>query len=161
MNVDFINPVYKATTDVFKSFFALNIERGTLQVKDEPVFAKEANVAIKVSGDLEGFFLFSLTKDMALNIVFHMAGMRLEEINEIVVSAVGEFANMISGHVLAEFEENNYTCDITTPDVSIGSKNKKFKHIYKTKTLVIPLKTELGEFDLNVALGIARRQVAR
>ena len=74
MRVEYINPFYKATIDVFRIMLNLDVQRGQVRAVDELVPVSEANVVIGVTGDLKGSLLYSFPKEMALEMVTIMAG---------------------------------------------------------------------------------------
>ena len=150
MNVDYINPIYSAANQVFKNMFDLEVEKGELDVFEDIVPTKEANVNISVTGELKGTILFSFPKEMALQMVEDMAGMETEKFDKFVASAIGELANIISGNALNNLSEKNFECNIAPPQISLGE-NKTYSTA-TDKILVIPLITDYGKFDLSVAI---------
>jgi len=81
---------------------------------------KDANVILGVTGDLQGSVLFAFPKEMALDMVKIMSGMKLDEIDNFVSSALGEIANIIGGNAVTNLASQNYSCDIVPPQVIIG-----------------------------------------
>ncbi|WP_353093222.1 chemotaxis protein CheX [Tissierella praeacuta] len=150
MKAEYINSFYKATQDVFQLMLDTNVERGNLKVVDDMVCSKEANVVLGVTGDLKGTILFGFTKDMTLEMVKIMSGMEMDEIDNFVSSALGEVANIIGGNAITNLTNHNYICDIAPPQIIIG----KYKSISMAnrKALLMPLKTPIGEFDINIFL---------
>ena len=151
MEVDYINPIYAATSQVFKNMFQVEVEKGDLKIEEDIIPTQEVNANIGVSGDLNGTIIYSFPEEMTLKIVEEMAGMEMEEVDKFVASAVGELANIISGNAISNYAEKNYDCDIIPPQVNVGEGTT-----YSTatdKTLVIPLSTSYGDFELNVSIG--------
>ncbi len=150
MKAEFVNPIYQAARDVLKTMMDLDVERGDLKKHDELISGNEANVAIGVTGDLSGSILFSFDKEMAFTMVESMSGMEVDELDKFVTSALGEIANIISGNAATFLQENDYDCDIVPPRVVIGE-NKSLS-MATDKSLVIPLESEMGEFEINLAI---------
>ncbi|HBG09236.1 MAG TPA: chemotaxis protein CheX, partial [Firmicutes bacterium] len=100
MKVEYINPFYKATIDVFRIMLNLDVKRGALRAVEELEPVSEANVVIGVTGDLRGSLLYSFPKEMALEMVTIMAGMAMNKLDAFVSSALGEVANIISGNAV-------------------------------------------------------------
>ena len=150
MKAEYVNPFYKATCDVFELMLSLNPKRGSLKAVEEMVNTKEASVVLGVTGDLKGTIIYSFPKDMALEMVKIMSGIEMDDIDNFVSSALGEVGNIISGNALTLLAKNNYKCDITPPQILVGT--------YKTfsaaneKSLLLTLITEIGEFDINMLL---------
>jgi len=150
MKAEFVNPIYKATSDVLKSMMDLDVKRGDLQKTDELISGSEANVSIGLTGDLSGSILFSFDREMALSMVESMSGMEVDELDKFVTSALGEVANIISGNAATSLQEEDYDCDIVPPRVVVGE-NKSLSMATDT-VLIIPLETEMGDFEINLAI---------
>jgi len=83
-----------------------------------------------------------------LEMVKIMAGMEIDKLDNFVVSALSEVANIISGNALSNLNGYNYSCDLDPPQVVDAG-----KAIPAGKEAVrLPLKTGIGEFALNIAL---------
>lgn len=150
MKVEYINPFYLATQDVFNRMLDVDIERGKLKVVEEMVAGREANVLIGMAGDLSGSVLYSFPKVMALEMVKILSGMEMEELDVFVTSALGEIANIISGNAAMYLEKANYICHIVPPQIIIGE-NKSIS-MATPQAIVLPLKTRIGEFEINISI---------
>ena len=150
MKADFVNPIYQAATEVLSTMLNLDVNRKGLKTSEELISGNEANVSIGVTGELSGTILFSFKKEMVLAMVEAMSGMEVKELDKFVVSAIGEIANIISGNAATLLKEENYDCDIVPPQIIIG-KNKSLS-MATDKSLVIPLETDMGEFEINLAI---------
>ena len=156
MKAEHVNSFYKATKDVFGLMLDLDIDKGELSIVEEMVNSKDANVMLGVTGDLKGTILFSFTEDMALEMVKIMSGMEMKEIDNFVSSALGEVANIIGGNAMTILTSSDYICDIAPPQVFIG--NYKSLSMANKKALMLPLKTNIGEFDINIFLAENERK---
>lgn len=150
MKAEYVNSFYKATQDVFRLMLDTEVEKGDLKAVEGMVFSKDANVMLGVTGDLKGTILFSFTNDMTLEMVKIMSGMEIKEIDNFVSSALGEVANIIGGNAVTNLTTYNYICDITPPQIIIGE--YKSLSMANKRALLMPLKTSIGEFDVNVFL---------
>lgn len=150
MKAEYVNSFYKATQDVFRLMLDTNVEKGDLRVTEGMICSNEANVILGVTGDLKGTILFGFTKEMTLEMVRTMSGMEMKEIDNFVSSALGEVANIIGGNAVTNLTDYNYICDIAPPQVIIGQ--YKSISMANKKALLIPMKTPIGEFDVNVFL---------
>lgn len=148
MRTECINSFYKATEDVFHLMFDLNVERGDVKEVEGLVSSRNANVVLGVTGDLKGSILFSFTKDMTLEMVRIMSGLEMKTIDNFVSSALGEVANIIGGNALTNLTCYNYICDLVPPQVIIGE--YKSLSMANEKALLIPIRTNIGDFDINI-----------
>lgn len=76
--------------------------------------------------------------------------MEMKEIDGFVSSALGEVANIISGNVVTELSKNEYKCDIVPPQIFVGE--YKSVSMANKKIICLPLKTNIGELEINISL---------
>lgn len=150
MKAEYVNSFYKATKDVFQLMIDTDPQRSNIKAVEVFESDKDANVLLKVTGDLEGTILFSFPKDMALEMVKIMSGMDMDKIDSFASSALGEVANIIGGNALISLAGNNYICDINTPEVFLGE--FKLSQIPNQKALMLSLTTPIGDFDITIYL---------
>lgn len=150
MKAEYVNPFYIATKEVFRLMLNLETQRGDLRVIKDMVPSNDASVLIGVTGDLKGSILFSFSTDMTLEMVKIMSGMEMNEIDSFVSSALGEVANIIGGNAVTKLSEHKYICDIVPPQVFVGQ--HKSLSMASGKSLLLPLKTEIGEFEIIIFL---------
>lgn len=150
MKAEYINPFYMATKDVFSAMLDLETSRGQMDIVEDLIAGKEANVIIGMTGDLSGSILFSFSKEMTLKMVKIMSGMDMENLDSFVTSALGELANIISGNAVTNFTESNINCDIVPPQIIVGE-NKSLS-MAAEKALRLPMKTDIGEFEINISV---------
>lgn len=150
MQASYLNPVMKATNNVFQSMLQLETSHGELEKRTGMVTDSEANILIGITGDIEGSIIYSFPEKMALKMVSEMSGMEIEEIDKFVTSAIGELANIISGQAASDLEQKNYECDIAPPQAVIGKQTKIITN--EEEVLVVPMNTDYGEFELSFSL---------
>lgn len=150
MKSQYVNSFYQATQDVFRLMLDINLERGELQVIEDMISSKDANVVLGVTGDLKGMILFGFPKKMTLEMVKIMSGMEMDRIDGFVSSALGEIANIIGGNALTTLAKSHYICDIVPPQIFIGE--YKSVSMANEKALHLPLMTSIGEFEINLFL---------
>ena len=150
MKVEYINPFYTATKDVFKMMLDIEPQKGQPKIIEEMISSKEANVILGITGDLKGSILFGFPKKMTLDMVKIMSGMEMEDIDAFVSSALGEVANIIGGNAVTLLSKNNYICDIVPPQIFIGE--YRSYSMANEKAFQLPLMTPIGEFDINIYL---------
>jgi len=150
MKVTYIQPFYQATKDIFRIMMDLDVQRGDLRVIKDLIPSREVNVIVGATGDLSGSILYSFPTNLTLAMVKIMSGMELSKLDSFVLSAVGEVANIISGNAMTYLSANNYTCDITPPQVMRGTTHSL--SMATDLALVIPVHSAIGDFEINVAL---------
>jgi chemotaxis protein CheX len=79
-----------------------------------------------------------------------LGGMEINEIDELVVSAVGELANMVIGNTCQSLSKHDINVDITPPTVVFGEK-LQFYNDMQTYNLPAEI-NNYGIVDINVAI---------
>ena len=144
-----IKLVFPAVERVFNSMFQEEIEQGTVKIKEEAI-TDQVTVSIGVTGEIQGNILFSFSKEMSLDLVEEMSMMEVNEIDKFVTSAIGELANIISGHTTTALNNEGYQCDIVPPQVIHG--DNQFISMEHNEIVIIPIITDNHQFEINIAL---------
>jgi Predicted inhibitor of MCP methylation, homolog of CheC len=149
MNDGIFLPISKATGDAFKLLLDLDVSTGDPETLETIISSdNRVNIAIDVTGDLEGEILYRFPKETALEMVKIMCGMEFEEVDEFVTSAMGEIANIISGNAMTGFSEQNLVCDIQPPRVMVG----ECTLLELSPVLSADVHTGVGDVELDVQL---------
>lgn len=156
MRVEHVNAFYVAIQEVFKLMLDLGVEKGELRIVEDMVSSKDANVLLGITGDLKGSILFGFSNNMALKMVNIMSGVDMDKIDTFVSSALGEIVNIIGGNAVTSLSNYNYMCNIAPPQIIVG----KYKSISMAseRSLLIPLNTEIGKFDVNIFLAETKNE---
>lgn len=150
MKIEFVNAFVAAAYLVLESLGDQNIEKGKLSLRDSPVKGYDMNVILGVTGEVQGQVFYSLNEDTGRAMASVMLGMPVEKFDEVSLSAIAEFGNMVTGNAASDLGNNGFKCDITPPtlvsgkDISVSFKGNRF--------LVVPLITKFGEVVVNMAL---------
>lgn len=150
MKVAFLNPFFKATVEIFQMMLDIQPQRGQFRVQEDEVTTHEANAIIGITGQVSGSVLFSFPKEMALEMVRIMSGMEMKELDSFVASALGEIANIISGNAVIGLSKENYICDVTPPQILIGS--HRSLSMASKKSICLPFTTEIGGFEIILSI---------
>jgi chemotaxis protein CheX len=148
MKAEYVNPVFKAVTEVFKAMLDIEVSRGTMGAVAGG--KQEVDIQINVIGDVAGSILFQFPQDTTLNIVQIMSGMEIKELDSFVTSAMGEISNIISGNAASYLAKTNYHCDIMPPQIAVT--NAAVAPQFAPETLNIPLHTNIGDMNIYISL---------
>jgi chemotaxis protein CheX len=110
----------------------------------------QVGVVIGITGDLNGEVRYSFPPDTSLEIVKMMSGMEFTEIDEFVISALGEIANIISGNAVTGLSGENIICDILPPKIGEGMESPATDattYLFSTK-----LNSAIGDVDIKLQL---------
>ncbi|SDD78427.1 chemotaxis protein CheX [Sporomusa acidovorans] len=152
MKAEYVNPVFKAVTEVFKAMLDLEVSRGA--AKTLAGGKPEVEIQIKVTGDVAGSILFQFPQETTLNIVQIMSGMEIKELDGFVTSAMGEISNIISGNAASYLSKLNYHCDIMPPQIEVAA--RAVSPQFSREALGIPLHTSIGDMNIYISLSEAK-----
>lgn len=151
MKVEYINPFVTATFEILKAVADITPKRGKLTLKTAAIPSFGVSVLVGVVGEVKGQVIYSLSEETGKKISSAMMmGMPVDAFDEMAKSAVSELANMITGNASTQLAAQGLTIDISPPTLVTGSNI----HIATSnaQTIVIPVETELGTFEINVSL---------
>ena len=143
-------PFFNATREVFSLMLDLNnISENPNAMEDAAGTDGRIDIAIGVTGDLEGEIFYHFPKETTLEIVKIMSGMDFSEVDDFVTSAIGEIANIISGKALVSLSQEKIICDILPPKIIIAEENPPDDTMLKSSTRIT---TDIGDVDLDIRL---------
>lgn len=113
MSAELYDPFFEATQNVFQ----LMLDLSDIHTRPAETFDhdNELDISIEVIGDLTGEVVYRFPNQTSLNFVNIMSGMEMESVDDFVISAMSEIANIISGNVLTMLAGKNLKCDIRAP----------------------------------------------
>jgi chemotaxis protein CheX len=159
MRTEFINPFLQAATEVLGSELGSVPERGTIGLQRSAYTSDEVTAVVAVTGDVAGMVIFSMAEQTARGIVSKMLGQDFSEFDALAQSGIAEIGNVITGRAAVLLSEAGYPSDLAPPMLVLG-RNTMISTL-DVQRLVIPLETELGNIEIQVALklsaGAARR----
>ena len=121
MNRGVLDDFAGAAREVLRFMLGVDIEdvaatQGVGQTSGEGV-----SVTIGLTGDISGETRFHFPRITALNMVSIMSGMDVGCLDDFVMSAMGEMANIISGNAATAMAARQVACDILPPEMSVAS----------------------------------------
>ncbi len=147
MQVEHINPFLKAVSNTFRTMLAAEARRGELSLGDAAVRQYPISGLIGLSGKASGMVVINLSTEVALKVASTMLMEEISEINEDVIDAVGELANVIAGQAKTELAQ--YDLSVSLPNVITGE-GHTIRFPSATPPLVVPFKTDFGPLRLEV-----------
>jgi chemotaxis protein CheX len=149
MNVEYINPFLKATTNVLKTMAFTEANAGKPYLKKDQVAGGDISGVIGITGETEGSLSVSFSKAAICFIVSNMFGEQITAVTNEVEDAVGELTNMISGDARRELAEKGIVLTAGIPTV-IAGQNHTIKHMTNGPIIAIPFSTKAGDFIVEV-----------
>ena len=152
MNVELINPFITTTINVISTMARVRPIPGRPYVKTERGGFGDVTGLIGLTGKgRRGSFAVSFTKSCICHVVSSMFGDEISEINDDILDAVGEITNMVSGGARAELDRNGHSFEMTFPTLITG-RNYDVQHRSNSPVVVVPFRTEGGEFIVEVCM---------
>ncbi len=149
MRAEFINPFIHSLHKTFSTMLNCSVQRGQLSLKSSAKTSHEISGVIGLTGRAVGAVVLTLSKPVALKAASAMLLCDFSEINEDVIDAVGELANMVAGAAKAELEE--YSLVVSLPNVVTG-KDHEIHFPSNVTPICIPFSSDWGPLALEVGL---------
>ena len=144
-----INPFIRNTTIVFKKILGLNLNRLAVTLSETHVPTHEVSCIIAVYGNPSGTVVLSLSRDVALNLVRAVLDKKVSQINEDVITATKELANLIATRTAADLFK--YENRLSLPTILVGH-TKIAPFPPHSVPLCISFLSESGPLTLDIAL---------
>ena len=99
----YVKPFVNATLNTFKNFVGFELIVGHPHFSDRVVeFERDISAVIGLSGEIRGAVVVSMKKNVALKITDQLVGTPHTDVDDDVVDALGEIANIIAGNMKQE-----------------------------------------------------------
>lgn len=151
MDIKYINPFIDSLISNLEQMTSIHAERMDLSVSKEAKTTAEISGIIGLGGEVRGSAIISFPLAIALKVASAMFMDDLTEINDDVKDAIGEFANIVIGNARNKLVDSGLSVTISTPTIIVGV-DHKISHPLNIPFLVIPFKTDLGIFQVNIGI---------
>jgi chemotaxis protein CheX len=147
-----VDIVSQASKDVFSTMLGLEIEVGKSYIESGAPAASQKVVAlIGLAGQWIGTGVIGCSPEFACRIASLMLMAEYQAVNEEVLDAMAEMANMIFGNVKTELEETLGALGLSIPTVIFG-RNFATRSVGQQAWTVFPLKAGSDEMELKFCL---------
>jgi chemotaxis protein CheX len=150
VNVAFLNPFLESVFAVLKAEVSITVERGELQLQRAAYTTDEISVLISLIGQVSGVVIIGMDEHTGIDVVSRILGQPFTEFDELAQSGIGELGNVIAGQASNRLFEAGYETKISTPTLVLGKGT--LISTLDFDRVVVPLKTELGDFQMQLAL---------
>ncbi|MBP5447296.1 MAG: chemotaxis protein CheX [Treponema sp.] len=156
MRVEYINPFVETSYRVLKEVLGgAEVKRGELSLKSVAMPVMGVAALVGLAGDVEGRVLFDMTYETALNLASKMNGETLTQFDDLAKATISELANLITAQAVTKLHELGFKFDLTPPTLFAGEKMEIAAlpgSAQNVEALIVPLISECGEIELNVAI---------
>ena len=156
MQAEYINPFITSLNRTFLTMLECEVRRGKITLKSDNAPWHDVSGIVGLSGRAIGTVVISLSQSVALKAASVMLMHEKSEIDDEVVDAVGELANMVAGGAKSEFEE--YQLMASLPNVITG-RNHEVRFPSNVAPICVPFETDWGTLSLEVGFAPTREPV--
>ena len=149
MRVEYINPFITATTNAFETMVNCKLTRGEIRMLNGETPIHPISGIIGLSGKAVGTVVLSLSENVALKAASALLMMEMTEIDDDVIDAVGELANIVAGGAKAQLEE--YELSVSLPSVITGA-GHEVRFPSKVTPICVPFECDWGSLTIEVGL---------
>lgn len=150
MEVKYINPFLEAFTKTLEQFGIADIKRGSINKKSKMCVGSGVSTVICLKGGIHGNIAISMSPDTAKKIFSKMMmGAVMPDIDNIVLSAIGELSSMIAGSASTMLNSLGVGLQVSPPVVTLEPSD-----INLFETLAIDFETQLGKIEFNIGFEI-------
>ncbi len=150
MDVKFLNPFLEAAIEVLKAEVGIQATRGPLSLAQTALTTDDITVLIHMVDGVYGVVLYGMPIATGLAFVSKIMGQEFKEFDSLAQSGVAELGNVISGRATIKFAQAGFEANISPPTIITG-KGVQISTLNFSR-LVVPLKTELGDMIVHLAL---------
>ncbi len=149
MQAEHINPFLRSLVNTFSTMLNCEAKRGEITFANMGERHYPISGVIGLSGKAVGTVVINLSEEVALKAASAMLMMEMTSLNDDVLDAVGELANVVAGQAKAELEE--YELNVSLPNVVTG-KDHEIRFPSVAKPICVPFETDFGPLRLEVGL---------
>ena len=159
MRAEFINPFLQAATEVLESELGNAPLRGSIGLQRSAYTSDDVTAVVAVTGEIAGMVMFAMTEETARAMVGRMMGQDFPELDALAQSGIAEIGNVITGRAAILLAEAGFPSDLAPPMLLVG--RGTMISTLDVQRLVIPLETELGKIEIQVALKLSGASARR
>jgi chemotaxis protein CheX len=147
VQVEHINPFVDSLVNTFQTMLGCDARRGNLSLADPVKRQFPISGVIGLSGNAAGMVVINLSEEVAMQSAAAMLMMDVTEVDDDVLDAVGELANMVAGAAKAKLEEFNLS--VSLPNIVTGE-NHEIRFPSSHQPICVPFETDFGPLRLEV-----------
>jgi len=149
MKAEHINPFLCSVVNTFSTMLDCDARRGEITLAKSNTQSYPISGVIGLSGKAAGTVVINLSEEVALKAASAMLMMEVTALDDDVIDAVGELANMVAGQAKAKLEE--YDLSVSLPNVITGD-DHEIRFPSDTQPISVPFDTDFGPLLLVVGL---------
>ncbi len=151
MRLDYLDPIIESAKTVLSNFTGAPVERGTMRLSSDSSSSKEVGAVVGMAGEVEGRIMLEMARDTAIGMAGVMNQERFTDLSPLALDTLMELTNVLVAKAVSALNDRGFSFRLAPPLIFTGD-NMKFFGNLNIESLIIPLRTSVGELDLNVAL---------
>src|SRR3954447_1465647 len=159
MRAEVINPFLQATNEVLESELGAPPTRGQIGLQRSAYTSDEVTAVVAVTGNVAGMVLFAMSEATARGVVSKMMGQDFDEFDALAQSGIAEVGNVITGRAAVLLADAGFPSDLAPPMLLVG--RGTLISTLDVQRLVIPVETEFGRIEVQVALKLSEAAAKR
>jgi len=159
MRAEFINPFLQAASEVLESELGTTPQCGSIGLHRSAYTSDEVTAVVAVTGGVAGMVMFAMTEETARAMVSKMLGQDFPTFDALAQSGIAEIGNVITGRAAVLLAEAGFPSALAPPMLIVG--RDTMINTLDVQRLVIPMETELGSVEVQVALKLATAPARR
>jgi chemotaxis protein CheX len=159
MRAEFINPFLQAATEVLECELGTTPQRGTIGLHRSAYTSDEVTAVVAVTGAVAGMVMLAMTEATARAMVSKIMGQDFAEFDALAQSGIAEISNVITGRAAVLLSEAGFASQLAPPMLIVG-RNTMISTL-DVQRLIIPMKTEFGKVEVQVALKLTAAPARR
>jgi len=134
----------ETTVEIFTTMLMMNVTPGAPIPAEGNQIESLTIGMIGLAGSRRGRLAIHLPNDVAMSVTGSFLGMDVDEVNEDVLDAVGELANMLGGNIKNVLAENGWDVELSLPSTISGEKFD-IQSIHKNiEVIIVPFDLDDG-----------------
>jgi len=141
--------IVTAVLDVFAAMVFIDITPGETMSGQDDVIDSNLSSMIGLAGDFRGVLALHCPEKAATGITGAMLGMEVDAIDEDVLDAMGEIANMVAGGLKTSLHDDGIDTELAIPTTAVG-KAVHITGLSGASRFIVPFTTPVGDFGVEL-----------
>ncbi|OQY08410.1 MAG: hypothetical protein B6I28_04755 [Fusobacteriia bacterium 4572_132] len=150
--MDYVGISIEAIKNTAEEMLEKKIDYNFLGEKKSPLELENFAIIVGIAGQVAGQLIFGFNEEVVKLISAQMIGQAVTEMDELALSAIAEFVNVVSGHVTIDLvESGSKKLGMSPPSIIMGRDLKISTKIEPIKEIKMSIEN-YGEVSIYIAL---------
>ncbi len=151
MRLDCINPIIDSAITVLEEFSGARVDRGDLKLRRRSSASRDVATVTWLSGDGDGRVIIEMDSSTALAMAEIMNRDSFNGLDRLAMDTLMELANLIVARAVSSLNDRGFAFSLT-PSLIFTGASLSFFNSLDIETVVVPLRANVGDMNLSVAL---------